>query len=389
MSKDLQRNTKTFDDNYFDHLKSSDYEKLSVEEQLKRKTEVLETLFNKKDLLPFIKNPKPKGYRHKAVLSAMNIKLEKNYQIRLGLYVEGSKTIKPRLSHMLHHPSIDEMFKTIEKLLIKYKFKAYYAPTRDGIIKHVMIRKSYAFDQYMVVFATNGNLLPNHKLFVQDLIAIHPNIVTVIQNIHHKDTNLVLLEDEKILYGNGYIEDMIDGLTFRISSRSFYQVNPYQMMNLYHKALELADINEQSVVLDCYSGIGTLTLLAAKRAKKAYGFEINDASHQNAITNKKINNIENAFFYQGDVEELIVNFKEKVDVLLMDPTRDGASLSFIQSVQALLPKRIIYISCEPKTQSRDIKQLSRKYTIETIQPVDMFTYTQHVENIVLLSLKTA
>ena len=256
------KNTKTFDDNYFDHLKSSDYEKLSVEEQLKRKTEVLETLFNKKDLLPFVKNPKPKGYRHKAVLSAVNIKLEKNYQIRLGLYVEGSKTIKPRLSHMLHHPSIDEMFKTIEKLLIKYKFKAYYAPTRDGIIKHVMIRKSYAFDQYMVVFATNGNLLPNHKLFVQDLIAIHPNIVTVIQNIHHKDTNLVLLEDEKILYGNGYIEDMIDGLTFRISSRSFYQVNPYQMMNLYHKALELP-INERSVVLDCYSGIGTLT--AAKR----------------------------------------------------------------------------------------------------------------------------
>ncbi len=239
----------------------------------------------------------------------------------------------------------------------------------------------------MVVLVTQGNLFPNHRQFIRELLELHPEITTIIQNIHNKDTHLVMLENEKVLYGPGYIEDRIDDLTFRISSRAFYQVNPAQMMNLYHKALELAEIKENDTVLDCYSGIGTLTLLAAKKAKKAIGFEINDASVLNAIINKKLNQINNATFHRGDVEELMNEMNEKVDVLIMDPTRDGASLNFIQSVLRLAPKKIVYISCEPNTQIRDIKQLSSKYEVKVVQPVDMFSYTAHVENIVLLSFK--
>src|SRR5690606_148715 len=287
----------------------------------------------------------------------------------------------------LHHPKIDRIFESIEKLLIKYKMRAYHDRSGEGIIKHVMIRKSYAFDEFMVVFSTQGNLFPNHKDFVRELIALHPEIKTVVQNIHRKDSKFVLLEEEKVWYGPGYIRDQIGDLNFQISPRAFYQVNPAQMMNLYQKALEMADITPKDTVIDCYSGIGTITLLASKLAHHVYGFEINDSAVKDAINNKKINDVKNVTFALGDVEKLIEEFQEPVNLLIMDPTREGASLKFIQSVLKLMPNKILYISCDPRTQIRDVKQLLKYYKINKVQPVDMFTYTAHVENIVLLSLK--
>lgn len=374
------------DNNFYISHKSSDYEKLKVADQLNKKQAYVEELFGKKASL-IIPNPQPKGYRHKAVLSATNIRLGKGFQIRLGLFEEGSKNIKPKLGHFLHHPDIDKIFETVQKLLIKFKFKAYHERSNDGIIKHVLIRKSFTENSFMVVFVTQGNLFPNHRDLVKELIFLHPEIKTIVQNIHRKNTKFVLMEEEKILYGVGYIVDKIGDLYFNISSRAFYQVNPAQMINLYNEALKLADIKKHEVVLDCYSGIGTITLLAAKYARHVYGLEINDAAVRDAINNKKANGIDNVTFVQGDVEKLIEEFNEHVDCLIMDPTRDGASLKFIQSVLKIMPNKIVYISCEPKTQIRDIKQIGRFYKTAAIQPVDMFTYTAHVENIVLLELK--
>src|SRR5690606_7805627 len=228
--------------------KTSDFEKKKVDEQLKLKEQMVKDLFQT-DILPIIPNPNPKGYRHKAVLSAVNIKMTKNFQIRLGLFEEGSKTVIPRLGHFLHHPKIDKIFESIEKLLIKYKMRAYHDRSGEGIIKHVMIRKSYAFDEFMVVFSTQGNLFPNHKDFVRELIALHPEIKTVVQNIHRKDSKFVLLEEEKVWYGPGYIKDQIGDLIFQISPRAFYQVNPAQMMNLYYKGLEMAQITPKDTVI--------------------------------------------------------------------------------------------------------------------------------------------
>ncbi|VEU82310.1 23S rRNA (uracil(1939)-C(5))-methyltransferase RlmD [Acholeplasma hippikon] len=374
------------DDIFHLSLKASDFESLKVSAQLTKKQEIVETLFQKK-ANPIMKNPNPRGYRHKAVLSATNIKVGSNNQLRLGFFEEGSKKIKPRIGHFLHHPEIDEIFKTVEKLLVTYKFKAYMSNYKEGLIKHVLIRKSYAFNQFMVVISTQGNLFPNAKDFIKELISIHPNITTVVQNIHRKDTKLVVLEEEKVLYGKGYIQDKIDDLIFNISPRAFYQINPALMVDLYHKALEMANISEHDTVLDCYSGIGTISLLAAKKAKMVYGLEINDASVKDAIKNKKENKVENVNFILGDVEKTIEEFKDKVDVLIMDPTRQGASLKFIQAVLNLKPKKIVYIACDPQTQFRDICQLTKNYNVKEIQPVDMFTYTAHVENIVLLSLR--
>ncbi len=378
---------KDYNDNYFyDAHKSSDFEKLKLSEQLTFKQEMIETLFGK-NALKIIENPKPKNYRHKAVLSATNIRVGNNFQIRLGLFEEGTKDIKPKNSHFLHDKEIDDVFKTIEQLLIKYKFKAYHDRSNDGIIKHVMIRKSYSYSTFMVVFSTFGNTFPNHKDFTRELVTLHPNIITIIQNIHRKPSKFVLLEEERILYGNGYITDKIHDLEFQISSRAFYQINPVQMITLYDEAIKLADLKPTDLVLDAYSGIGTLTLLAAKYSKHVYGLEINEASVKDAINNKKLNNISNATFVLGDVENTIEEFKDTIDCLIMDPTREGASLKFIQTIMKLKPKKIVYISCDPRTQARDYKQMGRLYKISAIQPVDMFSYTAHVENVVLLELK--
>lgn len=374
------------EDYTFDSVETIRFESISVKDQVKEKEKHIEKLFDQK-VSPMVMNPKPRGYRHKAVLSATNIKVGNSFQIRLGLFVEGSKDIKPRNGHYLHDAKIDEVFKTIESLLIKYKFKAYQKRYQEGIIKHVMIRKSFDSGELMVVFATQNNVFPNHRKFINELILAHPEVRTVVQNIHRKETHLVLLEEEKILYGKGFITDAIDGFKFQISSRSFYQVNPMQMFNIYDYALKIAEIKPTDLVVDCYSGIGTLSILASKYAKTVYGLEINSSSVANAITNKKLNNIPNVHFIQGDVEDTLEKLNEPIDILIMDPTRDGASLKFIEIVKKIKPKKIVYISCNPDTQIRDIKQIGFMYKLLNIQPFDMFTYTSHVENVILLELK--
>jgi 23S rRNA (uracil1939-C5)-methyltransferase len=378
---------KDYNDNIaFDQLDTAKFEQMTYKDQLHTKSAYIKSLFNK-DILPIVPNPKPRAYRHKAVLSATNINVNNTQQLRLGLFIEGSRHIKPKLGHYLHDEAIDQVFVTIESLLNKYKFKAYTKIYRQGIIKHVMMRKSFATGEMMVIFATNLNTFPNYKKLVNDLIAVHPIVTTVIQNIHRKDSKFVLLDEERILYGKGYIIDQIEDIKFKISPNAFYQINPMQMFNLYNTVFEFAQIKLTDTVVDAYSGIGTITLLAAKFAKKVYGLEINPASHKDAIDNKRINNIENAHFILGDVEDTLLKLNASVDCLIMDPARDGASLKFTQNVLKLKPKKIIYVSCNPETQERDYKQLRNHYTLTNMQAFDMFSYTPHVETVALLSLK--
>ena len=366
-----------------------DFLHVKYDEQLRMKESYVKTAYFKGNVfalfLPIIKNDRPLNYRHKIVASATT---EKN-KVKLGLYQEGTKKVIPYTSCHIQDLDGNKVLKTVELVLNKYKMTAYDIDKETGIIKHILIRKSFAKDEMLLVFVTNGNLLPNAKKMAQDIIKLHPKVVTVIQNIHHRKTALVLLDEEKILFGSGYITDEIDGIKFRLSSKSFYQVNPNQMIKMYKKALELADIKKTDTVLDAYSGIGTISHLAAQYAKKVIAVETNKTSHQDALFNKKLNQIENAQFFNEDVSKYLENYKDKIDVLIMDPTRDGASEDFLKSVLRLLPKKIVYISCEPTTQVRDIKIISEKYEVKVCQPVDMFSQTVHVETISLLSLKTS
>ncbi|MDY0294947.1 MAG: 23S rRNA (uracil(1939)-C(5))-methyltransferase RlmD [Acholeplasmataceae bacterium] len=361
---------------------------VKYEAQLKMKSDYLNQLFKQvryQKSISVIKNPEPLHYRHKVVLSATTV----NNKLRLGLYRENTKEVIPFLKCFLHDKNTNEVLTTIEELLNKYKIPAYDIDKGTGILKHILVRKSYSDQSMMIVMVTQGHLLPNAKKIVQDLRQRHQNVVTVIQNIHHKKTHLVLLEDEKIIYGSGFIYDTIDQIKFRLSSRSFYQVNPLQMMVLYQKALDMLNIQSNEIILDTYSGIGTISLLAARKAKEVIAVETNSKAHQDALVNKKINMMDNFTCVNDDVERFMMSYQGNIDGLIMDPTRDGATEKFLNAVIKLKPKKIVYISCEPKTQVRDLNMLTKNYMIKDITAVDMFSQTVHVETITLLSLKTA
>ena len=364
-----------------------DFLHIKYDEQLRMKTDLIYKLILrnniKTDILPIIKSEKPLNYRHKIVASATT----KNKKLRLGLFQENSKNILPFLNCYIQDEAGNAVLQTIEELLVKYKLPAYELDQDTGMIKHILIRKSYHSGKMLVVIVTNGNLLPNAKKIASELIQKHPLVQTVIQNIHRKKTKQVLLDEEKIIYGKGYIEDQIDEIAFRLSSKSFYQINPLQMIKLYKTALDTADIKANDVVMDTYSGIGTISLLAAKRAKEVIAIESNLSSHQDAVNNKKIKQISNVTFVHDDVENYLKIHNGKVDCLIMDPTRDGSSESFLNAVLDVKPKKIVYISCDPRTQIRDILILLKAYNLVSIQPVDMFSQTIHVESIALLVLK--
>ncbi len=364
-----------------------DFLHIKYDEQLRMKTDLIYKLILrnniKTDILPIIKSEKPLNYRHKIVASATT----KNKKLRLGLFQENSKNILPFLNCYIQDEAGNAVLQTIEELLVKYKLPAYELDQDTGMIKHILIRKSYHSGKMLVVIVTNGNLLPNAKKIASELIQKHPLVQTVIQNIHRKKTKQVLLDEEKIICGKGYIEDQIDEIAFRLSSKSFYQINPLQMIKLYKTALDTADIKANDVVMDTYSGIGTISLLAAKRAKEVIAIESNLSSHQDAVNNKKINQISNVTFVHDDVENYLKIHNGKVDCLIMDPTRDGSSESFLNAVLDVKPKKIVYISCDPRTQIRDILILLKAYNLVSIQPVDMFSQTIHVESIALLVLK--
>ena len=359
---------------------------VKYEAQLKMKEDHLKKLFYSlyyRGSFEVVPNPKPLHYRHKVVLSATT---HKN-KLRLGLYREKTKEVIPFLKCFLHDEKTNLVLATLEELLNKYKIPAYDIDKNTGILKHILIRKSYAKGNMMVVFVTHGNLLPNSKKIIQELRQIHPDVTSVTQNIHNKKTSFVLLEDEKVLFGPGFIYDEISDLKFRLSARSFYQVNPLQMIKLYQKAIDLLEIKSTDVIMDTYSGIGTISLLAAKKAKEVIAVETNQQAHQDALHNRKENNSLNTRFVHNDVERFIETYQGTVDGLIMDPTREGSTEKFLNAVLKLKPKKIVYISCEPMTQVRDIKILQKNYEIRKVVGVDMFSQTVHVESITLLSLK--
>lgn len=364
-----------------------DFLHIKYDEQLRMKTDLIYKLIQRNNLqtniLPIIKSDKPLNYRHKIVASATT----KNKKLRLGLFQENSKNIIPFLNCYIQDEAGNAVLSTTEELLNKYKIPAYEIDQDTGMIKHIMIRKSYESGKMLVVIVTNGNLLPNGKKIASDLVQKHPLVQSVIQNIHRKKTKLVLLDEEKIIYGKGYIEDKIEGISFRLSSKSFYQVNPMQMIKLYKTALDLAEIKPDHIVIDTYSGIGTISLLAATKAKEVIAIESNLSSYQDALINKKNNQIPNLTFAHSDVESYLKTYTGKADCLIMDPTRDGSSESFLNAVLELKPKKIVYISCDPRTQVRDILVLLKGYNLVSVQPVDMFSQTVHVESIALLTLK--
>ncbi len=309
-------------------------------------------------------------------------------KILSGVYQSSTHNIVPVDSCMIEDTVADEIIVTIRKLLKSFKLKTFDDNTFKGFLRHVLIKRSFTLGQIMVVLVTGSADFPNAQKFVNALLSRHENITTIVQNINNKRTSLVLGNESRVLYGDGYIEDELMGCRFRISPKAFYQVNPTQTAVLYGKALEFADLSGSETVIDAYCGTGTIGILASSKAGRVIGVELNGDAVKDAKINAKLNNVSNIDFYKADAGEFmteLATINQKADLVIMDPPRAGASLAFLRSLVTLSPEKVVYISCNPETLARDLSFLVRKgYKVRKIQPVDMFPHTEHIEVIALL-----
>ena len=365
------------------------YQGMDYGSQLKEKQKYVQKLLkNYGKPEPILGMENPYYYRNK--VHAV-YKHQKNGEISSGIYEEGTHKVVPVESCQIENQEADKVIQTIRKLAKSFKIKIYNEDSGYGLLRHVLIRYGRVTGEMMVVLVAASPIFPSKNNFVKALRKEHPEITTVVLNINDKSTSMVLGERNIILYGKGYIEDELCGCRFRISPNSFYQVNPVQTEVLYQKAISLAGLSGKEKVIDAYCGIGTIGLIAASHCKEVIGIELNREAVKDAIGNAKRNSIKNVRFYQGDAGDILVSMAqkgEKADVVFMDPPRAGSSEKFMESAVKMGPEKIVYISCNPDTLERDLKYLTRKgYQVDRICPVDMFPFTDNIENVCLLSRK--
>ena len=365
------------------------YQQLDYKVQLDYKTKRVKEALNriahvKADVSPCIGADHPYNYRNKIQVPFVK---DKNGKVKFGFYKENTHIIMPIKECSIEDKRAAPILWDVKLLLEEMNIPTYNEDNGKGILRCVLIRTSYHYEELMVVLVTTTMNFPGQRNFINELIRRHPEITTVVENINDRHTNVILGNKEKVLYGPGFIKDDILGLTFEISASSFFQINPEQVEKLYATALNLIDFSKKEVVLDAYSGVGTIGLIAARNAKKVISVEINKSAHRNAIENAKRNNINNIEYICDDAGKFITNYDGDLDILIMDPPRSGSDETFLSTIINKEIKKIIYISCNPSTLARDIAFLSNYYDVNYVQPVDMFPMTSHVETVVSLRLK--
>lgn len=331
----------------------------------------------------------PYAYRNKVIIGFQKNRARKTIA---GFYEEESHRIVAFHDCLLQDAKSNELVRVITELVNEMHIAPYEEDRRSGVLRHVLIRRGFASDQTMVVFVTNTSMFAGSKNLVAALRKRCPYITTIVQNINTRKTSIVLGEQEKVLFGKGYIEDVLCGLRFRISPKSFYQINHEQCEKLYAKAKELAQPACDEILLDAYCGIGTIGMSMAKEWKAVYGVEVNRDAVRDAKSNALRNKIDHITFICEDAGRFLTDTAKRgwqPDVLIMDPSRAGSDLTFLRAVNKAKPKRIVYISCNPKTQVRDLLELAKLgYQTKDLYLYDLFPNTTHTESICLLNRKS-
>lgn len=361
---------------------------MSYKEQINEKMDVIEDVIGQYAVVaPMLSMEDPTHYRNKS---------QSAYTMKKGNVINGkfrpyTHEITPVKSCMLEDNDTDVIFQTINELMNTLYIEPYDEILDTGVIRHVLVRKSFSTGQIMVVLVSGTPKIPHKKDFLKLLLTRHPNIRTVVLNINNKPTSKVLGDEEdKILYGDGYIEDILCGLTFELTSKSFYHVNSKQTEILYTMAINMAMLQESDTVIDAYSSVGVLSLLAAKRGvKKVISLEKNKDSIMEARLNAQINHIENIEFICDDPSAHLKDMakrKDKANVIFLEPSKLGTDERFLAAAMKLEPESIIYLSSDIDTLSRDLRYIERfgNYKVIGIQPIDMLPYTQHIETMILI-----
>ncbi len=375
---------------YYDRCGGCQLQHYSNESQNVLKQEMAERLLGKfGNVEPIRTMDYPYEYRNKIQYA---FGYGRKREIIAGMYAGNSHTIIDMHKCLIQDPVGDQIIHTIKKIMKKYKMEPYNEDSGRGFLRHVLIKTGFSTGEVMVVLVVSEHMFPGKKNFVKLLTSAHPEIKTIIMNLNNKNTSMVLGERESTIYGKGYIQDHLCDLRFRISAKSFYQINPRQTEVLYKEALKLADFDGTELIIDAYSGIGTISLITAARVKEVIGVELSGDAVRDAISNARDNSINNVYFHKQDAGEFMVDLAakgEKIDAVIMDPPRAGSDEPFLSSLVTLNPDKVIYISCNPETQARDLDYLTKHgYQVQRIQPVDMFPQTNHVECIALIQKKT-
>ena len=366
-----------------------DFWHMDYEEECRMKAERVRQALNRiggenLDSVPLMATPSCTGYRNKAVYPVAS----KKGKVYAGFFRAGTHQIVENEGCLILFPEADQVKNTVIAFMNRHNLTAYDETTGQGLLRHIFVRRGWVSGKLLVCLTINGQKLPHSKELIDELQKI-PGFATLVLSINTKPGNSVLGDKEIILYGPGYIEDTLCGLTFRLSAKSFYQVNHPQAQRLYEAAISQAGITKNDLVLDLYCGVGTITLIMAKSAKKVIGVEVVEAAVADARENAKRNNIENAEFFCGDAGKAALELEKQgiiPDVVVVDPPRKGLNADTIEALHKMSPRKIVYVSCDPATLARDVALLSEKgYALKTAQAADLFPRCAHVESIVCLA----
>ncbi len=309
---------------------------------------------------------------------------DKKGKLICGYYRKKSHTIIPLENCYIQPLIMTDVIKFIKNICNELKIFGYDEINKRGCLRYIMIRENHK-KELMVVLVTHETKIKQAEVLVEKIIKRYPQIISIIHNVNSLGTNVILNDNYQVLYGSKYIEDEICNLKFNISYQSFFQVNPVQTVKLYNKVLEYADLHSDSVVIDGYCGVGTMSLLLAKKAKLVYGIEVVKSAIKNAKENAVLNNINNVDFIVGKVEDELPKYIDKgANTLVIDPPRKGLDTEVINTILTSQIKRIIYVSCDLATLARDLELLINDYNISRVCLVDMFCHTSSCETITLL-----
>ncbi len=362
---------------------------MTYEQQLEWKQRDVEKLLGEYGKVnKIIAMDNPYNYRNK--VQAV-FRSDRSGRIISGVYQSSRNGIVGVESCMLNDPTADRIILGIRELLRSFKLSPYDEGTGRGFLKHVLVRVGKNSGEVLVTLVGGTHIFPKKRDFVRVLVERFPEITTVTFSVNKSPDMMTLGEQNETLYGKGYIVDELCGKKFRISPRSFYQVNPIQTEKLYNYAIEKAALTKKDVLLDAYSGIGTIGVIASDYAGQVQGIEYNASAVRDAVQNCHENGLmRNIAFNRGDAGEYLrekAKLGTRFDVVITDPARAGADKNFLNALVKIAPERIVYISCNPATLARDLKSLTKTYTVRDIQPVDMFPHTRHVETVCLMSKK--
>ncbi len=358
---------------------------LSYEGQLKMKHDTVVNHLKRighiedANVLPTIGMQNPSRYRNKTQVPFGYA----DGKVVAGFYQKRSHEIINMQSCLIQTDISDQIVETMRQLCQELEIDPYNESLNLGVLRHVIVRVGFKTEEIMVTLVTRTHEIPNSELLIQRLVSKYPKIKSIAQNVNPKVTNVIFGDETRILYGEPYIYDEMNGIRFAISPRSFYQVNPIQTETLYSKAVEYAQLSGNEIVFDAYCGIGTITLFLAQHAKQVYGVEIIPEAIEDAKMNARLNGFENTQFAVGKSEEIIPAWIENgivPDVIVVDPPRKGCDRSLLDTMLEAAPDRIVYVSCDSSTLARDLRVLiDGGYKLEVVQPVDMFPQTAHIE----------